>query len=50
MGSPDFPMIFSILDKALSGDASVFLGGSPTIEAVVAMPLLCNDQGMLRKH
>ncbi|RDL37041.1 Uncharacterized protein BP5553_04474 [Venustampulla echinocandica] len=43
LGSPDFPAILTGISSALSGDGSFFVYGPPPLEAVVAMPLLCND-------
>jgi hypothetical protein len=44
---PDFPVILHGIYAALNGDGSFFVGGPPTVEAVVAMPLLCTDYSKL---
>jgi len=43
---PDFPAIFECFNATLSGDASCFASGPPGVEGLVAIPLLCNDNGM----
>jgi hypothetical protein len=45
LGSPDFPAILDAINSTLAGDASAFVSPLPTVEDVVAMPLLCNDYG-----
>lgn len=51
MGNPDFPGIFEALDLALQGDSSFFAMAAgdpiPSVPVVWAVPLLCNDYGML---
>jgi hypothetical protein len=51
MGNPDFPVILEALDLALKGDASYFAQTAgdpiPNVQVVWAVPLLCNDYGML---
>lgn len=51
MGNPDFPTISEALDLALKGDSSYFAMAAgdpiPNIQVVWAVPLLCNDYGMV---
>lgn len=44
LGSPDFPMIIQGLKTTISSDdVSLFVSPPPTVSALVAMPILCND-------
>ena len=47
LGTPDFPFIFEALELALKGDGSAFALAAgdpiPSVQDVVAMPLLCSD-------
>ena len=45
---PDFPAILDGIYAALNGDGSFFIDGPPSLEGVVAMPLLCNDYSKLK--
>jgi hypothetical protein len=44
---PDFPAILEGIYAALNGDGSFFVDGPPSLEDVVAMPILCNDYSKL---
>jgi hypothetical protein len=45
---PDFPAILDGIYAALNGDGSFFIDGAPSLEGVVAMPILCNDYSKLK--
>ncbi|CZR58678.1 uncharacterized protein PAC_08570 [Phialocephala subalpina] len=42
-GAPDFPNILDGIYAALNGNGVFFADGPPSLEDVVAIPLLCND-------
>lgn len=44
-GAPDFPAILEGLYVAVNGVPAMFINGPPPLEAVVGMPLECNDYG-----
>jgi hypothetical protein len=45
---PDFPAILDGIHGALNGDPTYFIDGPPSLEDVVAMPILCNDYSQFK--
>ena len=45
---PDFPAILDGIHYPLNGDPAYFINGPPSLEDVVAMPLLSNDYSQFK--